>query len=67
MVINTMFPNNASPRTLLQLRIAENMFMEESPSAMLPLEKDIMHQEQDASEWTTPVLPCQVMNKSSTY
>lgn len=28
--------------TLLQLRIAENMFMEESPSAMLPLEKDIL-------------------------
>lgn len=42
MAINMMFPNNASPRTLVQLKIVENMLLEESLSALLPFEKDIL-------------------------
>lgn len=67
MAINMMFPNNASPRTLVQLKIVENMLLEESLSALLPFEKDIMRQEQYESEWTGTVFPCQEMNQCSAY
>ena len=42
MAVNMMFPNNASPRTSLQLQIVDNVLQEESPSTLLLFETDIL-------------------------
>lgn len=42
MNINTMFPNNASPTTSVQLETVEKMLLEEAPPALFPFEKDIL-------------------------
>lgn len=42
MIINMMFPNNASPITSVQLEIVEKILLEEAPSALFPFKKDIL-------------------------